>query len=97
MDQDADDIQKQIEERLEQLPANIQNAILSYDLGDKVLAIGTSAKLHIDQVQNLNDLTMLSMLGFVPLQNMEGEISKQLNLPADTARKIASDINAQIL
>jgi len=96
MDENENEIQQQIEQRIGELPLDIQNAILSSDFGDKILAIGTSAKLHIDQVQTLNDMAMLAMLGFMPLESLESEIAQQVAVPADTAAKIASDINAQV-
>lgn len=96
MEEQSSDLQKQIEQRINELPLDIQEAVLSSEFGDKILAISTSAKLHIDQVQSLNDIAMLAMLGFMPLNDMQQEIARQLGLQPEIAQKIASEINGQI-
>lgn len=93
---DSNNIQQQIQERLEQLPTNVQEAILSAEFDQKIQFIGSSAKLHIDQLQRLSDLTMLVMLGFREMNDFKGLLQDQVGISAETAEKIANDVNQQV-
>ena len=96
MDENSDDIQKQIEQRIGKLPADIQNAIFAVDFNDKITAIGNTAKLHVDQIQELNDLTMAVMLGFMNEDEYQKEITALAEGDAAVIQKILHEVNSQI-
>ena len=97
MEGDADQIQKQIEERISELPADIQNAVLSSDFGQKIQAVGAGNKLHIDQIQELNDFTMLMMLGFMNDDEYRREVVALVGGDAAVAQKVSEEVNQKIL
>ena len=94
---DNDETTKQIEERLAQLPEDIQNAILSSDFDQKMQAIGRAHNLHIDQAQQLGSETLLVMLGVSPITGFPDEVVRQVHVTREEADKIIADINTQIL
>jgi len=93
MEQDA--IQ-QVQQRLAELPADVQAAIQSSDLHTKITTIGAKYQLHIDQVGELEDEVMLAMLGFAPLEGLGAQLTRGLNLAPDVGEKLAADIHTQI-
>lgn len=93
MEQDA---VSKIQQRLAELPADVQTAIQSSDLHAKVSAVGAKHQLHIDQVGELEDEVMLTMLGFAPLEGMGARLAQTLHLPTETGENLATDINVQL-
>lgn len=93
MEQDA--IVK-IQQRLAELPADVQAAIQSSDLHAKVTTIGGKYQLHIDQLGELEDEVMLAMLGFAPIEGMGARFAQTLRLTPQVGEQLAGDINAQI-
>lgn len=93
MEQDA--IQ-QVQQRLAELPADVQAAIQSSDLHTKITTIGAKYQLHIDQMGELEDEVMLAMLGFAPLEGLGVQLTRGLNLAPDVGEKLAADIHTQI-
>ncbi len=89
-------IEQQIEQRMAELPEVIREAILSNDIGGHIRAIGTTHKLHVDQLALLEDLTIMTMLGFVSSAEFQTQLKAQLSLDDDTAKKLAEDINTEI-
>jgi hypothetical protein len=96
MEGTAEEIQKQIEQRLNELPADVRTAVLSSDFGEKIRLVGEAYKLHIDQAQELSDFTMLMMLGFMNEDEYRKEITGVVAGDAGTAQKIVADVNAQV-
>ncbi|HWB33828.1 MAG TPA: hypothetical protein VG753_00690 [Candidatus Paceibacterota bacterium] len=96
MPTEQDDITKQIEARLEQLPEDIRNAILASDFDQKIQAIGKAHNLHIDQSQQLGNETLLVMLGVSPMSGFSDDIAREVRISKGDADKIIADINAQI-
>lgn len=96
MEGNAEEIQKQIEGRINELPTDIQNAIFAVDFNDKIQAIGNAASLHLDQIQELGDNTMLVMLGFMTEQEFKNELRQLLQSNPEAVQKIESEINSQI-
>lgn len=93
MEQDA---VTKIQQRLAELPADVQAAIQSSDLHTKITTIGGKYQLHIDQMGELEDEVMLAMLGFAPLEGLGVQLTKDLNLAPDVGEKLAADIHTQI-
>lgn len=91
-----EDLQKQIEQRLAELPADVQNAIASSDMEQKLNAIGAKHRLHIDQIGRLQDETMLIMLGFADMSTFDEALAKALAVPEEEANALAAEVSDQI-
>ena len=90
------DLQKQIEDRIAELPEDIQQAIGSAELEQKVQAIGAKHHLHIDSAGKLQDEVMLVMLGFEPAEQFAQHLSSELGLPSVEAAAVTEEINNEI-
>src|SRR3989338_1030179 len=91
-----EDLQKQIEERLAELPADVQNAIAASDMEQKLNAVGAKHHLHIDQIGYLQDETLLIMLGFAEMSTFAEALGKALSVPAEEAKMLAEEVSNQI-
>lgn len=91
-----DELTQQIMQRLAELPADVRQAVQSTNLSKSIQALGTKYQLHIDQIGELEDETLMAMLGFVPLESFEKRLASALHLPGETAKKIAGDVNQNI-
>lgn len=94
---DENEIQRQIEQRINELPPDVQKSILSSEFGDKILAIGTAARLHLDQIQSLSDNTMFMMLGFTNEAEYQKEVQALTGSDAAATQKIITSVSQQIL
>jgi len=90
------DIQRQIEERLGELPEDVRLAILSSDFEKKVHEVGKVHGLHIDQIEALGDETMLVMLGFSATQAFADNIQNSARVSRDEAHKMAAEVSDQV-
>ncbi len=90
------DASQLVSQRLAELPADVRNAVQAADLGDKVRAIGARYALHIDQTGELEDETLLAMLGFSPMETFDARIADALHVPLETGNKLAADVSADI-
>lgn len=91
-----DDIQDQIEKRMAELPADIQNLILSKDLEKEMQDIGAAHQLHVDQIGALADEVMLTMLGFSDINQFASTIAAQVKVSSDEAQKIAAEVGEKV-
>jgi len=96
MAEDTNQMEQQIRQRIEELPPDIQDAVLSAGLNLKIQALGDSYKLHVDQIQIFGDLVMLMMLGFMSEDDFRRELSAQLQLSSENMERIVADTNTQI-
>jgi hypothetical protein len=85
-----------VKDRLAELPADVRDAIQSSDLDVKVQTIGTKNSLHVDQIGELSDEVMLTMLGFLPLESFASRLSQVLNVAPAVGDTLAADINTEI-
>lgn len=92
-----EDITKQIEERIAQLPQDVRDAIAASDLDDKIRSIGTTHNLHIDQTEALDAEVYLVMLGINSPEDFISGLVEEVRVSKEEAEKIAADVNAQIL
>ena len=90
------DIHQKIEQRLAELPRDVQEAIASSELGEKLQAIGKAQGLHIDQMEALSDEVMLAMLGFVELEDLPHSIERQVRVDSARAQAITDAVNKEI-
>lgn len=96
MEGNAEEIQKQIEQRINELPSDIQRAVLSSDYNEKIRIIGEASGLHIDQIQELSDFTMLMMLGFMKEDDYRKELTTVFGGNTNMTEKVLKDVNQQI-
>ena len=91
-----ENLQKEIEERIAELPEDIQEAILAADLDARVQRIGAKHQLHVDQMGVLADETMLVMLGFVELEQFASQLETHLKISPEAARALGGDVSNEI-
>ena len=87
---------EQIQNRFEQLPKEIQDAVTSADVHDSIVSIAKKYNLHIDQEGELVDQVGLAMLGLSPSKDFTTNFSNSSGVDMATARSISEDINNQI-
>lgn len=91
-----EDLVQQIQQRIAELPADVQAAIASSDFDKKLQAIGQRHGLHLDQMQKLGDEVMLVMIGLMSADNFAANIAGEVGIDAEKAGRIATDVNAEI-
>jgi hypothetical protein len=87
---------KQIQERFDKLPKDLQVAVSSTEIHDSILNIGKKYGLHIDQLGEMVDLVGLTMLGLSPSKNFVRVFSQQTGVKIDIATSIAEDVNKEV-
>jgi hypothetical protein len=92
----SDELTQKITQRLAELPDDVRQAVQSADMAKKIEALGAKYKLHVDQVGELEDETLMTMLGFTTLESFEQRAATALHLPAETAKQVAEDVNRDI-
>lgn len=92
---EGEDIKK-IEARIQELPKDVQAAIMSNDFEAQVAEIGQKNRLHVDQIGELGDEVLLVMLGFMPADGFAEHIQKNLHLYSEQAAAIETQVNDQI-
>ncbi|MDB5225653.1 MAG: seg [Candidatus Adlerbacteria bacterium] len=85
-------LEAQVQKRLAELPQDVRDAIQSVDLSKKVQAIGQKQGLHIDQIGDLEDETILIMLGFAEPKEFVDQLVATLLVTPAQADAIASDV-----
>jgi len=88
---------KIIEDKFKQLPEEIQMAMTSTDVTKLIKKIGDRHGLRIDQESILYDLTSYVMLGLIPSKEFVKTLSKEAGVEELTSKKIAEDINMEVL
>ena len=74
----------------------MKEAISSVDLREKIKKIADKNKLHIDQAGNLENETMLVMLGLEPTDDYKENIRRELNITRDRAQAVTADVDKEI-
>lgn len=85
-----------IKEKLLQLPDQVQQAILSSDLKQKMRTIADKHSLMLDQTGLLQNEIFFVMLGMEPSSDFVDNVTSELNIPRSKAEMIAQDINTLI-
>ncbi len=78
------------------LPEELQNAILDNNVDATIANIGQKNQLHVDKMGTLMVETNLVMFGLTHPEDFTGRLKEKLGLSDDTAKKIASEINAEV-
>jgi len=87
---------KIIQEQFRKLPKNLQDAILAADLPEKFRTVMTKHALRLDQAADVENETMLVMLGLEHPDEYTENIVREAELPEAKAKEIADDINRMI-
>lgn len=87
------DIQKLLKERFASLPKPVQDAISSEDNSKHLRELADNHKLHIDQWERLENEVMMALFGVTPIDELEGQIQKQVGVTADVAKGLTADIS----
>jgi hypothetical protein len=88
---------KTVDERFNNLPKEVQDAILSTDYQSKLMEIGKKNGLNIEEVGKLDMTTTQMMLGAIHPEDYGGRVEQTLAIPKDRADAIAQDVNEKIL
>jgi len=91
-----DEKQEILQKRLAELPADVREAIVSTNVSEKIRAIGQRNSLHIDQLGDLEDETLLVMLGFADSSEFGDALQKTLRVEEPLARQLAQEINNEV-
>lgn len=87
---------EQLQGAFEKLPKELQEAISSTEIHQKILGIGQKHGLHIDQIGQLVDQIGLVMLGLERSSDFVRDASARMSISTKDAQAIANDINADI-
>ncbi len=87
---------EELMESYQNLPKDIQDAILSVDTADIIREIGENHKLMIDKIGELADETGLVMLGFTRIDEYVPRLIERLKVGEKIAKEIAEEINGRI-
>lgn len=79
------------------LPQDVRDAYYSVEYEKTLEDIAKKYKLHLDQADALSNETYRLMLSLTHPPEFIGNISRRLNVPSETAKMIAGEINERIL
>lgn len=84
------------EEKFNRLPQALQDILASDNTEDKITAIGTRHRLHIDQIGALNEVVERAVLGEISTQNLTPALVSEVRIDQATAQTIASEVGQEI-
>ncbi len=89
--------QKLMQEQFSKLPTELQAALKSPQLHEKIRIIGSKHQLHIDQMGKLEDEVVMFMMGFTEPEEFMSQLVNDLSVSTTTAGDIAVDIGKEIM
>lgn len=92
----SDDQRQLIEEKMEELPSNVKEAIESSGWEKKIVDIGNRYKLHVDDLDLLGFELALAMVGMSDQNEFMRQMKQELRLGDETLDNIVGDINSEI-
>ena len=90
------EIEKKLEETFETLPKDVQEALSSVDVSQKIMEVAKTHGILLDAVETLSDETTMVMLGLENPNEFPGGIEAKLGVSKEKAEQIAKDIDTQI-
>ena len=87
---------QQIDQRYDDLPEDLKDAIFSVDTTSLVNMIGKKHGLAIDKIGDLANETGMVMLGVTHPNEFIANLAERLDVDKEKARAIAQEINEQI-
>lgn len=88
---------EEIKENFNQLPEDLQWAIMGAEVDDKIQRIGTLYELNADQTAQLALETYMVLMGVTPLEQFEQSIQSSIGLPKDINNAILKEVNEKII
>lgn len=88
--------QRLIQEKLDELPSSLRDAIDSSDWEIKIFDIGRRHKLHIDDLAFLQIELALAIVGISDQSSFTREVQSKLGIDDETMDKIVEDVNNEI-
>ena len=85
-----------LEKLYEQLPENVQEAISSVAVSEKLQEIAKRNDLHIDEAGIVSDEVTMVMLGIENPKDFVDELQNKLKLPREKVVKLAKDVDKEI-
>ncbi len=85
-----------LQARFTELPKVVQDAITSAEVEHHLRRLADTYKLHIDQWQLLENEVMLTLMGFLKPEELEGNIKHDVGLDAEVSKKLADDISTTV-
>lgn len=89
--------QEEILEKYRKLPKEVRDVIFADNTSDKMFELGHKYNLHVDKIGALADEVGDLILGFSHPKDFVNNLTSALGLKAEDARKIAQDVNNDIL
>ncbi|MEK7652754.1 MAG: hypothetical protein AAB334_02305 [Patescibacteria group bacterium] len=86
----------QLEKLYEQLPQNVQEAISSVAVAEKIQQIATKNGLHIDEAGIVSDEATMVMLGIEHPNDFVDGLKNKLKLPQEKIIALAKDVDKEI-
>jgi Glu-tRNA(Gln) amidotransferase subunit E-like FAD-binding protein len=85
-----------IRERFAELPQAVQQAVVDASVEQKLRALASKYKLHLDQWVLLENEIMLTLLGLEEPENMVANVAKEVHIDTERAQKIVNDIALEV-
>ncbi len=89
-------IQSYIEEKMRQLPDNIQDAISRFDWKSEIFNISNKYHLQLDQAEEFQNETLLIIVGLSSASSYGKNLIEKLNISEDLSEKLVSEANELI-
>ncbi|MFA6552328.1 MAG: hypothetical protein WCT19_02390 [Candidatus Paceibacterota bacterium] len=87
---------EQMREKLNALPENLREVILSLETAKTINSIGLRYRLNKEEIGILADKTGYMMLGFTRSNDFVESLMENLNLPEEIIKAVAAEINSKI-
>lgn len=87
---------RQIEERMEEIPAPLAEAIRQSGWENIVFDIGRKYSLHVDDIGNIQNELILVLVGITHPDEFRSILLKELRIPEDKVDLIIDEINVKL-
>ncbi len=85
--------QQYLKERFALLPKPVQDAITSADVQKRLRELGTQNKLHLDQLEVLENEVQMALFGLTSVQELQPNLQKELKIDAEQASALAKSVS----
>jgi hypothetical protein len=83
-------------ERFEQLPKVVQDAITSADVQQHLRDLAHTHKLHVDQWQLLENVVMMTLLGFKAVAELTDNIQNDVGVEHEVAEELSKAVSEHV-
>lgn len=88
---------EEIKEKFDQLPEDLQWAIMGAEVDDKIQRIGTLYELNSEQTSQLALETYMVLMGVTPIEEFEKSIEGSIGLSKDINNAVLREVNDKII